>query len=366
MLVLSSACTGKDTVDGTETITRTDTVMGTVAQLTFYGNVGEDAQRQQECAESVVKMLHDLENNMLSSKLEDSEVSRLNIWNTGTGLQVHSQQEDTWNTGTGLQVQSNQEEPWNTETGLQLTPELEEILQTCLQVSEDSEGAFDITIGALCRLWNMDEVAQGRAQAVIPDQAQIREALSHTGYHKLKIHDHGVYLEDGILLELGSIGKGYALDRIRETLAEEGRDTLFQGGVVALGGSILTFGEKADKAPWKVGIKDPSDPSGIIGYLRLEGEWYVSTSGDYERYFEMEGRRYSHLLDPSTGYPVDNELASVTILAKNGLLSDALSTACFVMGEEGAKRLAEQYDVMIVLVTKQGEIWYSPDLPLVF
>lgn len=330
MLLFGSACAGKSAAEGAEAITRTDTVMGTVAQMTFYGSEGEDAQRQQEYVDEIMNMLHDLEEDMLSVKIEGSEVGRLNACTTGTGVQI--------------------------------TPELEMVLQTCRQVSEDSEGAFDVTIGALCRLWNMDEVAQGRAEAVIPGPGQIREALLHTGYQKLKIKEHSAYLEDGILLELGSIGKGYALDRISEILAKDDGETLFQGGVVALGGSILTFGEKADNTPWKVGIKDPSDPSGIIGYLRLEGEWYVSTSGDYERYFELDGKRYSHILDPSTGYPVDNELSSVTILAKNGLLSDALSTACFVMGEEGARHLAEQYDVMLLFVNKQGEIWYNDDM----
>ena len=299
--------------------------MGTVATLTIYGS-GEEAE---EFCKEMLLLLRGLEGNCLSRRVEGSEIGRIN------------------------QSAGDKE-------GFEVSDELEEVLTVCRQVSEASDGAFDVCIGALCRLWNIDEVACGRAQARIPEKQEIELAKKQIGYEKMRLEGGRVYMEEGVSLDLGSVGKGYALDVLASRLREDKHE--FRGGVFSLGGSILTFGEKEKDVPWKVGIKNPKKPEEILGYLELSGECYVSTSGDYERNFEADGKRYSHLLDPKTGYPAESGVCSVTILAGNGLLSDALSTACYVLGEERAKELAGQYGVAILLVNDQGEIWCNEEM----
>lgn len=336
-MLLCSSCNADAAANANEPLYRTDAVMGTIAQMTFYGKEQGDAKAQQECMDGLMELVRTLEQETLSGKIPDSEVGLINAAQ-GAGAA----------------------------SGMVISEALEEVLNTCKKISKDSDGAFDVTIGTLCKLWNMDEVAQGRAAAVIPSESEVQEALAHSGYQNMTLRDHKIYLENGALLDLGSVGKGYALDKIAEQLSLRNGDALYQGGVVALGGSILTFGSKPDKSAWRVGIKDPLSQGHTIGYLELEGEWFISTSGDYERYFELEGKRFCHILDPNTGYPVDNGLRSVTVLAKNGLQSDALSTACFALGAKDAKKLAEEYGVMLLMVNEQGEIWLSEEMEKYF
>ena len=132
------------------------------------------------------------------------------------------------------------------------------------------------------------------------------------------------------------------------------------------GGSILTYGEKPDNSSFRIGILDPAEPSRNIGILTLDGEWCISTSGDYERYVEVEGVRYHHILDPATGYPADSGVRSVTVLSQDGLLSDGLSTACFILGEEKGMALAKEYGVHVLFVLEDGRILMSPGMETFF
>lgn len=131
------------------------------------------------------------------------------------------------------------------------------------------------------------------------------------------------------------------------------------GAVISLGGSILTYGSKPDGSTWKVGIIDPFDKSSNIGILSLEGQWCVSTSGDYERYVEVDGVRYHHILDPKTGTPAVSDVRGVTVLLKDGLLSDGLSTACFILGPEKGMALAAEYGAEALFILSDGEVVLS-------
>ena len=242
-------------------------------------------------------------------------------------------------------------------------------------MSEDSQGALDITIGETVQLWNIDEYAAqsdsaegGSAQGGsaedgmsfrVPDRADIEATLSRCGYRKVRLEEGRIYLPEGMSLDLGAVGKGVACDKVLEYLKEQ---TSVQGAVISIGGSILTYGQKPDGSAWRVGIIDPRDTSSYMGSLVLEDEWCVSTSGDYERYVEKDGVRYHHIIDPSTGYPADAGLISVTVLSKDGCLSDALSTACFVLGAEKATALLEEYDAYGVLVEKDGNVILTPGM----
>ena len=126
--------------------------------------------------------------------------------------------------------------------------------------------------------------------------------------------------------------------------------------MISVGGSILTYGNKPEGGAWQIAVTDPQDPSQSVGVLTLDGGYCVSTSGDYERYVEVDGVRYHHILDPRTGFPARSDVAGVTIVTTDGFLSDALSTACFVLGSEEGQKLLEKYDAEGLFIDHEGTI----------
>lgn len=313
---------------------RVDTAMGTVVQQTVYVTGGDDR------TEDILTLILKLEEETLSWRLETSETFQVNAY-AGSGKWV------------------------------ELSEELSQILEQCQKLAEDSGGAFDVALGPVARLWDIDSWAAGQRTGSfqVPEEKELTEALAQSGMGRVQIQLQpgeecaDIYLEDGAALDFGAVGKGLALDEISRYLEADGRVT---GAVVSVGGSVLTYGEKPDGTAWRVGIADPNDPSVNMGILTLTGQWYISTSGDYERYVESGGVRYHHILDPATGYPADSGLSSVTVLAENGLLSDGLSTACFVLGWERGMALAQLYGAEALFVEKDGEIYMTPGMEALF
>ncbi len=246
--------------------------------------------------------------------------------------------------------------------GYPLSEEMEEYLTACLEISKETEGAFDISLGALIKLWNIDEAAKNADNGegstgdfTIPDAKSVKAAKKLCGYEKITIDNHRIYMPEGMVLDLGAVGKGILLDEF----AKESESV--RNGFISAGGSIETFGEKDGGGTWNVGIKNPrSDDHMPADILQLPGETVISTSGDYERFVFVSGVRYHHILDPETGYPADSGLASVTVCLKctenSGLISDALSTAIFVLGEEKGKELADKYKAYVEMIRTDGEI----------
>ncbi len=221
-----------------------------------------------------------------------------------------------------------------------------------LDVCKKSGGAFDFTLGAVSDLWNFG------SDPSIPDEKTLSEALSHSGYEKINISGSTLSMQDkAAVLDFGASGKGIALDSIKAYL--ETRD--IKNAVVSVGGSSLLFGDR----DFTVGIRNPEGNSGsYIAKLHM-GEGCVSTSGSYEQFFEENGKRYHHILNPETGYPVDNGLVGVTIVSESGLLSDALSTACFVLGIEKGSALAAEYGCTAIFVTEDKKIYIEGDADIV-
>lgn len=296
-----------------EKITCTDTAMGTVLQQTLYVSPGTDGGK---IFSEMKYLLEDLEKRELSWRETDSLVG---IINTSAGKE-----------------------------SVELTAPLESELDLVLEVGKRSKGALDITLGKVCRLWNLDHWAQiGGEDFCVPKQEEIEKFLVHTGAEEIRLKEGKIEIPENMELDLGAVGKGIACDRLQEYLQEQENVT---GAVISVGGSVLTYGEKPDGENWKVGIAHPREEGNNIAVLHLEGGMCVSTSGDYERYVQKEGVRYHHILDPVTGYPADAGLVSVTIVSESGCLSDALSTACFVLGKEEGLALAESYGVQALLV----------------
>ncbi len=307
---------------------RIDTAMGTVVKETVYvekGGVDITAQIRQQIVT--------LEDQFLSRRKDSAEIYQINS---------HAGEAQ----------------------GTAVSEPLWEILRKLLEVSERSGGAFDFTIGETVRLWDIDSyAAKEKEEVVLPSPDQIAESLANTGYEKLQFQNGRIMLPKGMQLDLGAAGKGIACDAVLAFLRSQSQ---VAGAIISVGGSILTYGKKPDGTLWNVGIVDPQNPSGHIGGLRLEGQWCVSTSGDYERYVEVEGKSYHHIIDPESGYPADAGLSSVTILTGDGMLSDALSTACFVLGYEESLELLQSFNAHGVFVDKQGNVMLTPGMEMYY
>ena len=227
----------------------------------------------------------------------------------------------------------------------------EEVFQMALKVAQDSGGAFDPTVLSVSGLWDIGGENQRH-----PSKTEIEDALKNVDYQAATLSD-GTLKTDNmhLLFELGAIGKGYAIE---QAAAEIDRDEV-SAGILSAGSSILTFGTKPDGSKFRVALRDPrggqDDRIGIMTLTDLS----ISTSGDYERYFEEDGVRYHHILDARTGYPADSGLMSVTVIADNSTLCDALSTAGFILGLDEGMDLMDKYGVLAIFVDNQRNVYYN-------
>ena len=218
---------------------------------------------------------------------------------------------------------------------VEVSPETLEILDVARQVSERSGGMFDVTIAPVSTMWDFTSGA-----AVVPDADAIASAATRVDYTKLKTDGGRVTLPAGMMIDLGGIAKGYIADAVKGYLADRG----VKSAVLSFGGNIVAIGSKPDGSPWKVGIQDIDKPTGEYMLVSLNFGGSTVTSGIYERGFESDGVYYHHILDPNTGWPVQNELASVTIFSESSMWGDALATAAFSLGTEAGTRLIEDID----------------------
>lgn len=234
--------------------------------------------------------------------------------------------------------------------------ELLEVFRVAREVSDWTHGKFDITFGALSGLWKFDHDQDD----VIPDRAEVQRRLPLVDYRKLIVDERSgtAFLEArGMRVHLGGIGKGYAVDRGVAIL----RQRRFADFIVQAGGDMFVAGARGDR-PWRVGIRDPRGPE-EASFAALDlTDGSFSTSGDYERFFIRNGRRYHHILDPDLGEPASLS-RSVTIVAENATLADGLSTGVFVLGpDEGMKLVERLPHVEAVIVSAKNDVLISSGL----
>ncbi len=228
---------------------------------------------------------------------------------------------------------------------VEVHPETAALLKLAVEIGESSGGAFDVTIAPVSALWDFTA-----DEPTVPDPGDLADAASRVDYRNIVIDGNRVTLQNGAQIDLGGIAKGYIADRVAGYLKEQG----VTSACINMGGNVVTIGTKPDGSLWTIGIRDPNGtPEQSREVLRL-GSAAVVTSGNYERFFLLDGVRYHHILDPKTGMPVSNGLASVTIVGARSDLCDALSTACFVLGEEGSRALLERYDVRAIFIRQDG------------
>lgn len=231
-----------------------------------------------------------------------------------------------------------------------LSEETAGLMSRSVELAESTGGSFDPTVYPAVLAWGFTT-----GEYRVPDTAELKTLADNIDYKSIGLHNNTAELPDGVMLDLGAVAKGYAADKCAGLLKESGA----QGAVLNLGGTILLYGSKPDGKRFKVGVADPDDPAGYFGYLDSDGG-VIATSGGYERYFDMDGRRYIHILDPSTAAPVDNGVLSVTICCDSGAEADALSTALFVMGlDKAAEYYRAHGGFEYIILTDGGELYIS-------
>lgn len=291
--------------------------MGTVVEITLVAEEQDTAQKAALQAFQEIKRIEHL----MSPWVESSDVSRIN---RSTG---------------------NDE--------VKVSQETIEVIKKAKEVSTLSEGAFDITVGPLVQLWR-----KAREKGVPPNTEDIRGIRSLVDYKDVMISDSGkIFLRKrGMAIDLGGIAKGYAVDRAFELLKHLGYRNL----VVNAGGDLRVGGSKPE-GPWSIGIQHPRDPKKIMARISVS-DAAVATSGDYEKFFIHQGKRYHHILNPKTGFPAEG-CQSVTILCKEAATADALATAIFVLGPEKGQLLFQKLNgVECLIVDKEGNVTPSPGL----
>ncbi len=316
---LAAGCSAVQQGPGAEeSYSKSGMYFDTVITIKLYGSKAETSAWFDGCF-----TLADEYEKKLSNQIEDSEISKVNH----AGGKYVEISEDT-----------------------------AEILKTACSYCKDTKGCFDITVGGLERLWNF----QAKNPAV-PKQEDIDAELEKVHYQQIRLREtDGKFFaaaKNGSEIDLGGIAKGFIADKMKAYLLAQGA----RSGIINLGGNVLLIGSKPGGAPYKVGIQKPFDDLGNPAFFVKEtgdgGKGSIVTSGTYQRYFEADGRRYHHILDTKTGYPVDNGLSSVTIFSERSIDGDALSTAVFCLGETDGMAYVEKLDgVEAVFIREDGSI----------
>lgn len=232
-----------------------------------------------------------------------------------------------------------------------ISEDLAALLSEGLDITRESDGAFDIAIAPLTSLWDFTA-----KDPKVPDDAAIQKALPLCSSDGVTIDGQDITLpSDDIQFDVGAIAKGYIADRLKDFLVKKG----VKSAIINLGGNVLCIGSKPDGTPFKVGIQKPfADRNETEAVMDITGKSVVS-SGIYERCFKQDGKLYHHILNPKTGYPYDNSLVSVTIISDQSVDGDALSTTCFALGLEDGLKFAEKKGVQAVFITEDYELHYT-------
>ncbi|EKE83874.1 thiamine biosynthesis lipoprotein ApbE [Idiomarina xiamenensis 10-D-4] len=226
---------------------------------------------------------------------------------------------------------------------------LELVVARALEIAEDTGGVLDVTVGPLVNMWGFGPDARPEHS---PSEAEIARIRAKTGYHHLAVENHQlIKQEPELYVDLSTIAKGYGVDRVAEVLEQLGINNY----LVEIGGEMRLKGRKPGNEPWRIAIEKPVSSDRAIQRVLEPGDNAVATSGDYRNFYIEDGRRYSHVIDPRTGYPINHHLVSATVFAKDCMTADGYSTALLVMGTEEALAFAEAHDIPALLIAREGD-----------
>ena len=292
---------------------RTQFIMGTLVEVTVSHSDPDVIQAVTTQAFDEMKRIEQL----MSTYIPDSEISRIN---RAAGKEA-----------------------------IPVSPEVEEVIREGLYWSEQSSGAFDITVEPLVYLWDFDGEKE-----IIPSENTLRKTASLVNYKDIEVKDHTVQLKRrGMAINVGGLAKGYAVDRAISILRAK-----VKNGIVNAGGDLFAFGQKKPQTPWSIGLQHPRKPQELLAAFAVQNQG-IATSGDYQRYFIKDGVRYHHIFDPHTGKPA-RLMISTTIITTEVMDADALATAVFVMGpDKGIEWVDSMDNVEAMLMLKDGSIRYS-------
>ncbi|GMQ59576.1 FAD:protein FMN transferase [Vallitalea sediminicola] len=296
-------------------------LIGTLVKVTLYGKDVDE-----EDFDGVFNVISDIESKV-SRNISTSEISKIN----SNDIQDIKLSTDTFN-----------------------------IIKKGLYYSKLSEGRFDITIAPLVSLWGI-----GTEDARVPSEEEINDTLSKINYKNIFLDEENLtlHIKKDTQIDLGGIAKGYVADKVSEYL----RENKLEHAIINLGGNILTVGNKPNGDSWKIGVQNPFNSRGRELGVATIGQKSIVTSGIYERYLEEDGVKYHHILDPHTGYPVDNDLAGVTIISDHSVDGDGLSTVVFSMGLEDGYKFVEDIDnVGAIFITKEKEVYVTSEAGKMF
>ena len=225
------------------------------------------------------------------------------------------------------------------------------LIKKAMEVGSSTNGALDITIFPVLKEWGFTT-----GEYHIPDKAKLDTLLSNVDYSSINLNSNIVTIPENTEIDLGALAKGYTGDEVMEIFKAHGIDS----AIISLGGNVQALGSKPDGSYWKVAVRDPFSPEKDMCVVEIKNK-AVITSGNYERFFTGDdGNNYWHILDPADGYPADNGFVSVTVIGENGLDCDCLSTALFVAGMDGYKKIISNYpDYDFIFVTDEEKIYYT-------
>ncbi|MCL1043152.1 MULTISPECIES: FAD:protein FMN transferase [Shewanella] len=311
-----SACT-----QPVKTISLSGQTMGTTYHIKF---VGDQQMPDEQLLQAEIDLALEQVNDQMSTYRTDSELSRFN--------------------------------QMTLETGLAVSPDTAKVVQTGIDLYRKTDGALDITLGPLVNLWGF---GPDKRPTRVPSAELIAQTKAKTGIEYLKVD--GLKLSKSnpdLYVDLSSIAKGFGVDRVAKLLSKYQP----KGYLVEIGGEISLYGVKLDGSDWVIAIEQPDEDERSVQQLIKPGNMALATSGDYRNYYEEEGQRFTHIIDPRNGYPIDHKLASVTVLAKESMIADGYATAMMVMGTEASLALAEREGLAIMLIEKQAQgfkVYYS-------
>ncbi len=316
-----AACTSSKKSNELTLVKNEQMVLGTFGQISAYSGSEKEGN---EIISKVFDRISEIEN-LMSTSIEGSDVHNIN---KNAGM-----------------------EP------VKINASTMDVLEKGLEYSSITKETFNIGLGSLIDLWGI-----GKDWQKVPTQEEILNARKHIDLSQLEVSEenHTAFVKDSeMMLDLGGIAKGYAVDESVRILRENG----IKSGIVNLGGDIYALGSKTDGSLWRIGIDNPEiGADNSIARISISDKSVV-TSGDYERYFIEDDVRYHHIIDPATGYPADSGLVSVTIVSDKAMDGDVLSTSVFVLGiEEGLKLIESRDGVEGILVTKDRKVYVSSGL----
>ena len=323
ILILGVGC-GNNVQNKSEPLSRTEFLMDTVMTVRIYD------KQDKKILDKVFDRLEEIEARM-SLTVETSDINKIN---SNAGIEA-----------------------------VQVNPDTYEVIERAQYFSEISNGSYDTTVGKLVGLWDVKSGEKERDS--IPSETEIEAAKDLVNYKALELlEDNKIYLKEaGMKIALGSIAKGYAADEVRRILIENN----VEKAIIDLGGNLFIHGEKAQGTNWKIGIQDPFMPTGSYAGIVEVSDISVVTSGDYERYFHYQGKKYNHIIDPHTGYPADKDLTGISILSNSSMDCDALATAVFVMGlDEGMKFVNTLDGIEAVFIAKDKSVYITENLKGIF